>query len=161
MGIFTTSGSTISMTTTTTNPGTFDAAGYGALSYTQIGSVENLGGFGDTSEEVTFDDIAQRRTIKLKGQRNAGNLELVCGRDDTDTGQDALYTAEQDNSTGNYHFKVTFPNRQASGGDDAVRYFSGKVMSVRETLDTANNVAKLEATIGINTAIILVDSTAS
>lgn len=161
MGIFTTSGATIAITANTTAPGTFDATGYAALSYTAISKVESLGQFGDESQLVTFDDIADGRTKKLKGQRNAGDLQLVLGIDDTDGGQSALRTAEADDSTGDYYFKVTLPNKQASAGADAIRYFGGKVMSVREQPDGANNVAKLLVTIGINTAIVRVASTAS
>jgi hypothetical protein len=158
MGIFTSAGTKVYMTSTTTNPATFDAAGYGALTFTEIKNVESVGAFGDESAEVTFDDLGEKRTKKLKGQRNSGNMALVCGLDDADAGQDLLRTAEADNTTGNFHFKVVYPNKLTSGGDGAIRFFSGKVMSQREVIDTANNVAKLEATVGINTAIVLVDA---
>lgn len=161
MGIFSTSGATISVTSNTTAPATFDAAGYGALSFTQINSVEDLGEFGDESSEITADDVGNRRTKKLKGQRNAGTKSLVCFIDDTDSGQGILRTAEADDSTGDYYFKVTYPNKQASGGDDAIRYFGAKVMSARETLGSANNVAKITFNLGINTDIVEVGSTAS
>lgn len=160
MGISAASGATIAITSTTTAPATFDAAGYAALSYTTVNSVESIGSFGDESQDVTFDDLGDRRTKHLKGQKDAGTLALVCGLDDTDAGQDLLRTAEADGSTGNFHFKVTLPNKQATAGDDAIRYFSGKVMSVRETVDSANNIVKLETNIGINTKIVYVDSTA-
>ena len=161
MGLFTTSGLTISITTTTTDPATFNAVGYAALSYTEISGLENAGGFGDESNEVTADDIGLGRTIKLKGQRNAGNMDLVFLLNDADAGQTLLRAAEADDSTGNFHFKVTLPNKLASPGADAIRYFSAKVMTAKENFDTADTVAKLNATIGINTAIVSVAATAS
>lgn len=159
MGIFTASKTKISMTTVTTDPATFDATGYAALSYTQIGSIENLGAFGDEASEVTFDDLADGRTKKLKGQRNAGTMQLVLGLDDDDTGQGLLDTAEADDSVANYHFKVEFPNKLSSGGTNALRYFSAKVMSVREEVNTANNVVKKNVSLGINTKIVKVAAT--
>lgn len=161
MGIFTASRSKLYLTTTTTPPGSYDAAGYGALTWVEVGSIESLGDFGDEASEVTFDDLADGRTKKLKGQRNAGTMQMTLGLDDTDAGQDALDDAEADDSTGDYNFKVEFPNKQAAPGSNALRYFSGKVMSVREGVGTANNVVKKNVNIGINTAIVKVASTAS
>jgi hypothetical protein len=157
MGIATTSGTKVSISTTSTAPSTYDASGYAALTFSEIGSVESVSGFGDESSEVTFDELGDGRTKKLKGQKNAGNMELMMGLDDEDAGQGYLYTAEADATTNDWHFKVEVPN--SLGTANAVRYFSGKVMSVRETYDTANNVIKLNTTVGINTAIVRVDAT--
>jgi hypothetical protein len=157
MGIATTSGTKVSISTTSTAPATFDASGYGNLTYSEIGSIESVSGFGDESSEVTFDELGDGRTKKLKGQKNAGNMELMMGLDDEDAGQGYLYTAEADATVADWHFKVEVPN--SLGSANAVRYFSGKVMSVRETYDTANNVIKLNTTVGINTAIVKVDAT--
>ena len=156
MGLFTSSGSKVFISTTTTDPATFDAAGYAALTYVQVGANESIGAFGDESTEVTFDDLGDGRTKKFKGQRNAGNMEVVCGLDDEDAGQALMRTAEEDDTVNNYHFKVEFPNSLGTSG--AIRYFSGKVMTQREVVDTANNITKFEATVGINTAIVKVDA---
>ena len=157
MGIATTSGTKVSISTTSTAPATFDASGYAALTFSEIGSIESVSGFGDESSEVTFDELGDGRTKKLKGQKNAGNMELMMGLDDEDAGQGYLYTAEADATTSDWHFKVEVPN--SLGTANAIRYFSGKVMSVRETYDTANNVIKLNTTVGINTAVVKVDAT--
>ena len=158
--IFTTSKTKISMTTTTAPPATFDAVGYAALSYVDLGCLSNIGAFGDASNEVTFDCISEGRTKKLKGQRNAGNMELVIGLDDTTAGFDAVVAAEADDSTGDYFFKVEFPNKQNATGTNAIRYFGGKVMTAVETLGAADDVATLNVTVGLNTPIVRVDSTA-
>ena len=159
MGLFSASGATVSMTAVTTDPVTFDAAGYALLTFTEVGQIEDGGAFGDESSEVTFDSLGSGRTTKVKGQRNSGTFDLVTGLDDEDSGQALLYTAEADDSTGNYHFKVTFPNKLSSGGTDAIRYFSGKVLSTRENLGTANNVVSLTATISIDTPVVRVAAT--
>lgn len=158
MGIFATGGAKLSVTANTTPPATFDAAGYGALTYTEVKSKENLGSLGDESVEVLFDAIEEKRTKRIKGQRNANMLVLTCGLDDEDPGQIAMDAAEADDSSGDYHFKLELPNKRSSGGTNAIRYFSAKVFSERENLETANNVAKKVYNIGINTAIVRVVS---
>ena len=157
MGIATTAGTKVSISTTSTAPATYDSTGYAALTYSEIGSIESISGFGDESTEVTFDELGDGRTKKLKGQRNSGNMELMMGLDDEDAGQGYVRTAEANNTTNDWHFKVEVPN--SLGVANAIRYFSGKVMSVRETYDTANNVIKLNTTVGINTPIVVVDAT--
>jgi len=157
MAIFATSGSQVYIGDAL-DPGTSDLAlsDFGGQSWTEIGWVQNLGTFGDTSQEVTFDSIDQSRTQKLKGTRNAGNMALVTGVDYSDAGQVALIAAEQ--TSNDYAFKIVF-NDAPSGGTASERYFVGKVMSVAEQLDGANNVARMNATIGINSNIVQVLAT--
>lgn len=128
---------------------------FAGQSWVLIGWLESIGAFGDESSEITFDAIGEGRTQKLKGTRNAGNMELVAGIDHTDDGQAALLSAEQDAL--DYAFKVEF-NDEASGGSPSERYFIGKIMSARETLEGANNVARLNVTVGINSNIVKVDA---
>lgn len=158
--IFATSGTTVAMTANTTAPSTFDATGYAALTFVDLGCISNIGEFGDEATLVTFDCINEGRTKKLKGQRNAGQMTMTIALDDTTTGYDNIQTASSDNSTGDFHFKVTFPNKQNSSGNGAIRYFSGKVMSAREALGGANDVATINMVVEINTAVVKVDSTA-
>lgn len=160
MGIFTNSGTTVAMTANTTAPATFDAAGYGALTYIDLGCMNNISPFGDESNLVTFDCINEGRTKKLKGQRNAGTMTLTIALDDTTTGYDNIQLAEADDSTGDYYFKVVFENPQNATGNGAIRYFGGKVMSVREAPGGADDVVTIEMVVEINTKPVKVDSTA-
>jgi hypothetical protein len=139
----------------------FVAADFTSQTWVEIGSKESIGSFGDTSAEVTFDDIGKGRTQKLKGTRNAGNLELVCGIDATDPGQTALRAAEL--TPYDYAFKIEFSDKPATGASpkNSIRYFIGKVMSAAEALEAANNVMKLNATIGINSNIVKIDASAT
>ena len=161
MSIFTSSGVQVYISSTATAPATYDAAGYGALTFTQVNSVEDAGAIGDTANEVTFDDLAKRRTQTLKGQFKGETLSLVCGYDDADAGQLLLVTAAADPVQQDWHFKVVLPNKLATAGQNAIVYFSGRVMSSKRTISTANNVVKLEATVQPNTAIVYVQATAS
>lgn len=128
---------------------------FSGQSWVRINWMENIGSFGDEAASITFDAIEQARTQKLKGTRNAGDMSVVCGIDYEDAGQIALRAAEA--TPNNYAFKVEF-NDAPSGGTPSERYFIGLVMSARESLDTANNVMKLNATIGINSNIVRVNA---
>lgn len=132
----------------------FVAGDFTTQSWVQIGWVENMGAFGDESASITFDAIEQQRTQKLKGTRNAGDMTVVCGIDYEDLGQIALREAEA--LPNNFAFKVLFNDMPAGGTSGSIRYFIALVMTVREQLDTANNVMKLNTTLGINSNVVRV-----
>jgi len=134
----------------------FVAADFNAQSWVKIGWIENLGQFGDEASEIAFSPIDVNRTLKLKGVFNAGTLALVVGEDYTDPGQSVLRTA-----TGlpfDYSFRVIFNDMPSGGVAGSIRYFIGKVMSVREQLDTVNNVIRVNYSIGINSNIVVVNA---
>ena len=95
-----------------------------ADTYVVIGRIRNIGGFGDTYQEITVDEVNDGRTRKAKGTANAGNMELVCSRDADDAGQIALIAAAESQEA--FNFKVELPN---GDGTDQVYYVSALVMS--------------------------------
>lgn len=158
--IFTTARASFSISTTNAAPATFDSTGYAALTYSAVCPLESLGSFGTSYDAVTFDDICTGVRQKIKGINDNGDLEVVFGYDDTNAGQGYIETAANDEGVDDWHFKVTLPNKQNSSGDDAIMYFSGKVMSNVVAAGGANDVVKRNVTIAITTAIVVVDSTA-
>ena len=120
MTVATTAGTTIAVSASA--PATYDSAGYGALSFTTVGEVTNLGSFGREYALVTHNPIGTRATQKYKGSYNEGQIAMEVGLDTDDAGQDLLATASASDS--NYSFKVT-----AQNGD--VYYFIAKVMSFK------------------------------
>jgi len=123
--------------------------GYDADTFTLIGGVDSVSEFGDTAAEVTFTGLSDARVQKLKGSRNAGNMSISMGFIGGDTGQEALITAEADDTSSNYAFKVEY-------SDGEVRYFAGQVASVVENVGGADNVLMLSCEVRINTSIIKV-----
>lgn len=122
-------------------------------SWTEVGFLENLGTFGDSAEAINFDSIGAGRRMKLKGVKDAGTMEVVCGLDYSDAGQIALRAAEATPNT--YAFKIQFNDAPAgSGATPSLRYFVAHVMSASETLDSANSVMKLNATLGVNSNVV-------
>ncbi|MDR7147057.1 hypothetical protein [Rhizobium sp. BE258] len=132
----------------------FVVADFSAVTWVEIGQLESIGTFGDTAAEITFDNIGLGRTQKLRGNKNAGNMELVMGIDAADAGQIALLAAF--NTNYDYAFKVEFTDKPNTGASpkNSTRQFIGKVMSASEALDTANSVAKMTASIGVNSNVV-------
>lgn len=157
MGIFATAGAQVYIgTPKAAQSGNFIASNFNGQSWVAIGWLENVGGFGDESSEITFDAIGEGRTQKLKGVRNAGNMELVMGIDYADPGQISLRAAEGSNL--DFAFRIIFNDKPQGGTSGSIRYFIGKVMTARETLDTANSVMRLNATVAINSNIVRVNA---
>lgn len=155
-GIFATAGAKLyiggSLAAKTTD---FVVGDFSGQSWVSVGWLESIGAFGDEAASITFDAIGEGRTQKLKGTRNAGDMAVVAGIDYSDSGQIAMRAAEA--TSNNYAFKVEF-NDEPLAGTPSLRYFIGLVMSARETLDTANNVMKLNLTIGVNSNIVRVNA---
>lgn len=119
--------------------------------WTEVEEVEDLGEHGDTSEEITFTAINNRRVRKLKGPRNAGTKNIVVGRDPTDPGQQAMVAAE--GTDFNYAFKIEYADARDENHTDSVEYFAGMVMSKATNQGNVSNVTRRTFPIGINTGI--------
>lgn len=117
----------------------------------EIGETEGLGTVGDTANEITFDSISAARTRRLKGTRNAGTMDVVCGIDYSDVGQLAVLAAEK--TPHDYAFKLVL-NDAPAGGTPSERLFVAKVGSSSEALDTANSVMKLNMSLWVNSNVV-------
>lgn len=132
-------------------------AEFEADTYQLVGEVEDLGEFGDESEEITFTALQDARVRKLKGPKNAGTIAVVAGDDPLDAGQDAMVAAEA--SSLDFNFKVELNDPVSLSGTPSVHYFRGKVMSKRLNVGNASNVVRRTFNVGINSAIYEVDPT--
>lgn len=130
---------------------------YAGQSWVEVGWAESIGEFGDEASEITFDAIGQARTQKLKGSRNAGTMAARFGISPGDPGQILMRDAE--NGPQDYAFRIDFNDALSPTGTPSQRYFIAKVMSAREVLDTANNVVRLNASLGVNSNIVQVEPT--
>ena len=145
MGASTTAGTTIAVSASL--PATYDAAGFGALTYTLCGEVTDIGEFGKEFQLVTHTPLATRRTEKFKGSYNQGNLSLQMASDTADAGQALLVTAL--NSDASYSIKVTHQN-----GD--IDYFTGKIMSYRISVGGADSIKAATAAVEIDSDVVSV-----
>ena len=159
MGLYATAGSKLFIGTVLASKATdFVIADFESQAWVQVNNCENLGSFGDSAQEISFNDIGKGRAQKLKGVRDAGSMAVVCGIDYADPGQIALLAAEK--SIHDYAFKVEFKDAP-EGGTPSQRLFIAKVMSASEALDEANNVMKLNSSLGINSNIVRVAAVAA
>lgn len=123
-------------------PATFDVAGYVALTYTNIGNIEDGGSHGRTYAEVTFNSIDTRGTQKFKGSFNEGNKTLSIGYNSDDVGMILLKTALASDS--DFSFQVAYPN----GDKD---FFQAKVMSISKATTTVDTIRMVSVELAITT----------
>jgi hypothetical protein len=128
-----------------------------ALTWVEVGEIEDLGEFGDESEQVKFIALSDGRTRKLKGPRDAGAMTVVCGDDPLNAGQVAMLAAEA--SPLSYNFKVVLNDAVTVGGNGSNNFFRGKVFSKRRGVGSAGNVTKRTFIVGVDTAVLETDPT--
>jgi len=154
MTVTTASGSKVSIGPTTAAA---NAAAYAALTYVPIGEVQNLGEFGDQSNDVTFTSLSDGRVRHLKGARDAGVLALVCGRDPLDAGQVALRAAEKTKFA--YAVKIEAADALDANDTNSVFYFHCLVQSARDNFGESDGIVTTTFNLGITTGIIEVPAT--
>lgn len=132
-----------------TAPATYDKAGFDAIvDWVEVGEVTNAGEVGGSAELITYDNLTERKTKKLKGTINYGSMQLEFGRDKTDAGQQAL-------DSGAYGANIDVDHsHQLVYQDNTVEYFSGLVMSKATSIGAANNVVSGSTTIELTDAVI-------
>lgn len=130
-------------------PATQDAAGFAALTFTEIGSIEKIGAIGATFAKVEFTPLKGPKD-KHKGSADYGSLQPSMAHDDDDAGQTLFRTAADDATSKLYSFKVTYST-------GAIRYFQGRVFGYPETVDGADTVITAAPTVEACTKIVKVD----
>jgi hypothetical protein len=141
MSVDSSAGTTLKISAST--PATFDAAGYGALTYTNIGEITNLGEFGREYSLITHNPIGNRGTVKRKGSFNEGTMALQLGLDKNDAGQILAKSASI--SDDDYSFEITTQN-----GDKY--YFQAQVMSFKVGLGEVNSITSASINLEITTS---------
>ncbi len=131
-------------------PATYDAAGFGALTFTTIGGVTAVGEFGGEAELITYDLLSDRVTKKLKGTINYGTIQLEMVLETADAGQLLLENGALDAAIDNIHsFKVTL-------NDGTIKYFTGVIMGFRPNVGGSNNVVSVTSNIEIDNKLVTV-----
>ena len=135
-----------------------DLADYEAMSWLEVGEVEDMGQYGDESATIEFTALKDARKQKLTGPRDAGTAAVVVGAVPGDPGQIAMNAAE--GTPDNYGFKVIRNDAVTPlSGTPTIDYFSARVMSQRLNVGNVMNVLKVTFNLGINTAITSVEAT--
>ncbi|MBD8677926.1 hypothetical protein [Sphingomonas sp. CFBP 13720] len=144
MGSTTAAGTALAITAA--KPATRDAAGYGALTFTEIGGIEKIGTIGASFAKVEFQPLKGPK-VKHKGSVDYGSLAPTLAHDDADAGQNLLRASAASNAE--YTFMVTLP-------DGAIRYFEGRTFGYPEAIEGADTIVMATPTVEINTEIVKV-----
>jgi hypothetical protein len=126
----------------TADPATHDAAGFAALTYTQVGELEALGEVTINHQPVNFTNLCNGRTSVAKGSEDPVTFDITCANDHTDAGQIILRTARA-SLTEVISVRITEPTGY-------VKYLAGYVMSSREAGGAGpNDIQMTVFTIGV------------
>jgi len=101
-------------------PATFDAAGYVALTWAEVGEASEVPEFGAAYSAVTFTPLKTGIVNKFHGELNYGSITIPLGYDSTNAGQVILIAALASKSA------ISFRETRSDG---TIRYIMGKVMS--------------------------------
>jgi len=140
MTVFTSAGTTLKISAS--EPATFDASGYGALTLTAVGEITDLGEFGREFALVTHMPVGSRGTQKFKGSFNEGTMSLSLGLDTDDAGQILMKAASLSDS--NYSFEVTTQN-----GDKY--FFQAKTMSFKVNVASVDSITTATTSLELTT----------
>lgn len=136
----TSAGSTLQISAS--QPATYNASGYAALTWTAVGEITDLGEFGREYNLVTHNPVGNRATQKKKGSFNEGTMNLGLGLDTDDAGQILLKAAAQ--SDADYSFMVTTQN-----GDKY--YMQAQTMSFKVGVGSVDQITSASVTLEITT----------
>lgn len=137
-------GSSIALTSSI--PASFDAAGYAALTYIEIGEVTNIGELGREYNPIEHMPISDRLVKQAKGSYRGGSIDLQYAFDRNDAGQILLRTASR--SDADYSFRITLQ-------DGFKFYFYGKVMSAKTNIGGVDSITSGSSTISITSRDII------
>ena len=101
-------------------PATFDADGYVALTWTEVGEASEIPEFGAAYSAVMFTSLKTGIENKFHGALNYGSITIPLGYDSTDAGQIILLAALASKD------EISFRETRSDG---TIRYIMGKVMS--------------------------------
>lgn len=141
MALGTVAGTTIGISAST--PATFDEAGYEALTFTNIGNIEDGGEHGRVYQEVTFNPIDTRGTKKYKGSFNEGTKTLSIAYNSDDAGMVLLKQAL--NSDSDYSFEVAYP-------DGDIDWFQAKVLTLSKSTNGVDSMRMASVQLSITTS---------
>lgn len=136
---FTSAGSTVYISAGV--PATIDSTGFGALTYTKINDVTEIGVIGTNFAIVEHIPVDQSVKFKYKTINDNGNVTLKGARVTTDAGQILLNTASQSFSA--YAIKIVLQNA-------AIIYGQVLVQSYQTNIGGAAQITGFDSTCAVS-----------
>ena len=133
-------------------------ADFTSITWLEVAKWTSMGPYGDSAQLISTDLIGEGRTKKMKGTRNAGSMANTFATDATDEGQIKMIEASK--TLDNYAFQIELNDSDGGvGATNSKRQFYGLVMSAQEAGGGANTVQTMNATVEINSNIVVVAPT--
>lgn len=137
-----------SLAISASSPATYDAVGFAALTFTEVGEVVSIGEHGSNYALVTHSPLSSRRVQKFKGSVNDGSMAVGLGMDLTDAGQTLLLAGADGSAVDVDHaVKITYQ-------DGSIEYFSAKVMSYTRNPSTIDSIVAANTTFELVNQVI-------
>lgn len=116
-------------------PGTYDTAGYKAMTWAEIVGLVEFGEWGDSNADVSEPILSEGRVIHTNGILDGGEVPVAVQHRDTDAGRDIILAQGGTNNL--VSFMKTYPSgdrewgtgvvgsqRQRAASNDAIRGFT-------------------------------------
>lgn len=126
-------------------PATYDAAGFNALVFTEIGELTDLPTYGKKYNVVKHNSVRRRNTVKRRGSYDNGAMSLKVGRVPTDAGQILAKTAND--SDDSISVSITYPSGEK-------HYFTAQMTAFMIENGTVDNIQKATIDIELDNDIV-------
>jgi len=126
-------------------PATYNTAGFGALSWTEVGEITDFGEWGKEYNLVTHNPVGSRQTVKRRGSYNNGAATLSMARVPSDAGQTLLIAAADSDTS--YSFKVVFQ-------DLTGQYFSAQTMKYTTNVGSVDQIFAASVSLEIDNDLV-------
>ncbi|HAD31524.1 MAG: hypothetical protein CL578_22385 [Alteromonadaceae bacterium] len=148
MSVLTSTGTILSVVAD--EPATIDAAGFGALTFVEVGEVTDIPEYGPNVQVVEHNPLKTGVTQKFKGFINYGSTALQLAQDVADAGQVILSDGVTGSTKNDEHsFSIEYQ-------DGSIDYFTGKVFSYTTNPGSANSMVGSTASVEINSIVVRV-----
>jgi hypothetical protein len=142
MSVYNSTGSTLAICASL--PSSYDAAGYGALTFTTIGSITSItGDIGGMSQESSHIPLATGIAVKDKGAHDPGTITAALVIDASDAGQVIALAASLPSVRTRKAFKLTRK-------DGKIHYFHGPVLGFPVSVGDANARTEGQITVAVS-----------
>lgn len=127
-------------------PATTDSTGFGALSYTVIKDITDLGMVGPEASIILHSPLNESVTYKVKGPTNNGAMDIK-GAKPTSADPGHLLLVQAVASPNSYAIKITLVN-------GALIYFQTKVTSYKTNVGNNGQLVAMESKLEVDGAVI-------
>lgn len=130
------------------SPATLDAAGFGALTYENVGEVTDIAEIGSDTAVVTHMPLSTGVVEKFKGFINYGSSSVSFAKDAADAGQAVLQSgADGANKNLQHSVRITLQ-------DGTFLYFTAKIFSFKITPGSADSIVGSTSSVEIESLIV-------